>query len=195
MADGWPDSHRLLLGDKREDEGQRRGKEKRSVASAWQWLSIKPAWRHRRRSRSWNSCQELPWPPAPLRQVLGPRGQTTLALPPQGCSPCPAGTRAAPPRDKAPGRSEHPWPAFLSPATPLFWHAPALPQHFDPLRGETGRFIYPQLGPAQKLFLGGGIFAATNVVCEGNKRHLLPAAPRLCSDSTKQRLGETETLL
>lgn len=197
MADGWPDNHRLLLGDRSEDEGERRGKDKRLVTSMWQRLSVKPGWRHWWCSGSRNSCQQLPWPLAPLRQFLGLCGHTMLAFPPQWCSPCPVGTKAESPWDKAPGRSltSRPLPSLPTHSQIALLTCPAFPQHFDPLRGETGCFIYPQLGPAQRLFLGCGLFAATNVVCEGKKRCLLSAAPRLCSESGKQGLGETETLL
>lgn len=57
---------------------------------------------------------------------------------------------------KALGRVRRPLHAAVSASTPstarsLFLHLHAFPQHFDPLRGETGAFIRPQLALVQSV--------------------------------------------
>lgn len=57
---------------------------------------------------------------------------------------------------KALGRARRPLHTAFSASTPstarsLFLHLHAFPQHFDPLRGETGAFIRPQLALVQSV--------------------------------------------
>lgn len=90
-----------------------------------------------------------PCPPWHKRQHLG--GTKHLADPSVPCEP----SSPRPPHPQQDGSSDIPVRS---------------PQRFDPLRGETGRFIYPQLGLAQRPFLGCGLFAATSVNVRGSQK-------------------------
>lgn len=189
----WPDS-RLLAGETREDDGERRGRTKRPATSV-----------RRRLARGYGGEKpgkdaRAPWTAA--RSCHGCRLGSSAPNPAGGMPSLPSlAQKAAPRQDKALGRSEHPLRALFSTASPptarwLFWHPRAVPPALWSFKGRDGTLYLPTAGSSTVA-----VSWLRALCC--HKRQCTRVAegasslwhPGSAQESGKQRLGETETPL
>ena len=179
----WPDG-RLLVGERREDEGgeleRKKFGDRHVVKARWGGFCYQSPGKGARNAREpWaaaSSCRGG-WPRSPATRPGAAAEQRHQGSTSVGQSTWQ--TPAAPASRLLHGLPTQSKMALLT--------SPRIPPCFDPFKGETGCCSDPQLGLAQRLFLGCRLFAATNAVYEGDGRCLLSAHP-----GSAQRVGNRD---